>query len=99
MLSTGADPGQEVQNLANKMSMSSKLIIRSLGQGQGESACLAIQEGIEQGKWVFLQNCHLASSFMPKLEQLFESIPENCNKDFRMWLTTAPSKVFPVTIL
>lgn len=54
MLSTGADPGQEVQNLANKMSMSSKLIIRSLGQGQGESACLAIQEGIEQGKWVFL---------------------------------------------
>ena len=36
---------------------------------------------------------------MPKLESLFENIPEGCNKDFRMWLTTAPSKVFPVTIL
>lgn len=36
---------------------------------------------------------------MPKLENLFENIPESCNKDFRMWLTTAPSKVFPVTIL
>ena len=31
VLSTGADPRVEVENLASKMSMSSKLIIRSLG--------------------------------------------------------------------
>jgi hypothetical protein len=36
---------------------------------------------------------------MPKLESIFEGISEHCNKDFRMWLTTAPSKVFPVTVL
>jgi dynein heavy chain len=36
---------------------------------------------------------------MQQLETLFETIPESCNKEFRMWLTTAPSKVFPVTIL
>jgi len=33
VLSTGADPRVEVENLANKLSMSNKLVIRSLGQG------------------------------------------------------------------
>jgi dynein heavy chain len=47
VLSTGADPRVEVETLATKMSMNSKLIIRSLGQGQGEFAIQAIQEGIE----------------------------------------------------
>lgn len=54
ILSPGADPRVEVETLAVKMSMTQNLIIKSLGQGQGESACQAIKESIQLGKWVFL---------------------------------------------
>ena len=36
---------------------------------------------------------------MTKLEQIFETLDEDCHKDFRLLLTTAPFKLFPVTIL
>lgn len=51
-----------------------------------------------EGKWVLLQNCHLAPSFMPELERILENA-ENINKDFRIWLTSMPSNIFPVAIL
>lgn len=56
---------------------------------------------IEEGKWVILQNCHLAKSFMPELERIFESTISTLTPDdqFRIWLTTAPSDVFPVSLL
>lgn len=56
----------------------------------------------EEGSWVLLQNCHLAPSFMPELERILENMelqPENVNDDFRIWLTTMPSEVFPPSIL
>lgn len=53
---------------------------------------------------MFLQNCHLAPSWMGELERIFEGIPENpvgneFNKEFRLWLTSMPSNTFPVSIL
>jgi len=42
----------------------------SLGQGQGELAEKAIKSSMAEGKWVLLQNCHLAPSFMPDLERI-----------------------------
>jgi len=36
---------------------------------------------------------------MPRLELISENIPETTNPEFRLWLTTAPSKVFPVSVL
>jgi len=35
---------------------------------------------------------------MPELERILENA-ENINKDFRIWLTSMPSNIFPVTIL
>jgi len=51
------------------------------------------------GTWVVLQNCHLAPSFMPTLDALFEEVVPNPESSFRIWMTTEPSDKFPVTIV
>uniref|UniRef100_A0A8C3CZ11 Dynein axonemal heavy chain 1 n=1 Tax=Cairina moschata TaxID=8855 RepID=A0A8C3CZ11_CAIMO len=97
VLSPGTDPAADLYKFAEEMKFSKKLSAISLGQGQGPRAEAMMHSAMEQGKWVFFQNCHLAPSWMPSLERLIEGI--NPNKDFRLWLTSLPSNHFPVSIL
>ena len=97
-MSPGADPRLEITNLAERTGFKDSLASLSLGQGQGEIAEKAIKNAMTEGKWVLLQNCHLAPSFMLELERILENA-ENINKDFRIWLTSMPSNIFPVAIL
>jgi len=100
VLSTGADPTMYLYNLAKELGVYERLRMISLGQGQGPIAEALISSARESGDWVCLQNCHLASSWMPELEKILESHQSmKLNDDFRLWLSSMPSKVFPPSIL
>jgi dynein heavy chain len=57
---------------------------------------------MQEGNWVMLQNCHLLESWMSSLEKIvleFGEQKETTNPDFRLFLTSMPSKAFPVAVL
>lgn len=74
----------------------------SLGQGQGPVAEDMIAKSVVAGEWVFLQNCHLAASWMINMESIVKNINEGvtpCHNNFRLFLSSMPAKTFPVSVL
>jgi len=99
ILSPGSDPVAGFKRFAEESNMSKKSEEISLGRGQGEKAEVMINENLNRGGWVLLMNCHLAISWMPRLEAICESIDDTKHRDFRLWLTSNPTPYFPTPIL
>ncbi|XP_013362490.1 PREDICTED: dynein heavy chain 14, axonemal isoform X4 [Chinchilla lanigera] len=77
--------------------------IISLDQGQVAKAEEIIVKALsKRQQWVFLQNCHLAASFMPRLCAIVESFnrPDvTIDPEFRLWLSSKSDSSFPIPIL
>ena len=98
ILSPGSDPMGAVLRAGELLNTQVDPI--SLGQGQGPKADALIAKAKLKGTWVVLQNCHLAPSYMTTLEKVCEELdPEDTHPGFRLWCTTYPSEVFPVSVL
>jgi dynein heavy chain len=99
ILSPGADPLADVQKLVETIGLGmNKFRFLALGQGMEEQAQQYIEGGSMKGQWVMLQNCHLLTSWLKKLEIIFDSLNKP-DKAFRLWLTTSPTDKFPLGIL
>ncbi|XP_052105827.1 dynein axonemal heavy chain 6-like isoform X2 [Mytilus californianus] len=104
ILSPGTDPASQLIRFAKEERGSTvHLDMISLGRGQGPKAEELINKAkILKGRWVFLQNCHLASSWMPRLQAIvekFNASTEEVDKQFRLWLSSNPDPCFPISIL
>ncbi|CAH8871669.1 unnamed protein product [Trichobilharzia szidati] len=102
ILSTGSDPMNQFQKFAKEYGYSERVHSVSLGQGQGPKAEKLIEEASKTGDWVFLQNCHLAASWMIRLEEIVKQRAENprsTHVDYRLYLSSMPAKSFPIFVL
>jgi dynein heavy chain len=105
ILSTGSDPIAALMKFAGgkDVNMAERLHTISLGQGQGPIAEELIKKTTISGDWLFLQNCHLAKSWMGRLETILKELSaENgdaVHPTFRLFLSSMPSKVFPISVL
>ncbi|XP_038615472.1 dynein heavy chain 6, axonemal [Tachyglossus aculeatus] len=102
ILSTGSDPMGAFLRFAKESGYSERVQSISLGQGQGPIAEKMIRDALRTGNWVFLQNCHLAVSWMVSMEELIKSFTEpsvTIKDSFRLFLSSMPSETFPVTVL
>uniref|UniRef100_A0A3B4T6A4 Dynein axonemal heavy chain 6 n=1 Tax=Seriola dumerili TaxID=41447 RepID=A0A3B4T6A4_SERDU len=102
ILSTGSDPMGAFQRFAKERGCIDRVESISLGQGQGPIAEKMIHAALRSGNWIFLQNCHLAVSWMLAMEELIKTFTEpdtSIHENFRLFLSSMPTKVFPVTVL
>ena len=100
VLTTGADPTRMLLDFAEHKQK--KFQIVSLGQGQGPRAEALIASAKKTGDWVVLQNCHLATSWLPKMEKIIDDLAlstTTVHDEFRLWLNSKPAKEFPVATL
>jgi dynein heavy chain, axonemal len=102
LLSAGADPTDSILQLCRKRKCSMVATI-SMGEGQERPAMAAIVKAAEHGGWVLLQNCELGLELMEKMEDILvaydEGPTDNFSKDFRLFITAAPDKNFPLGLL
>ncbi|XP_053147968.1 dynein axonemal heavy chain 6 isoform X2 [Hemicordylus capensis] len=102
ILSTGSDPMGAFQRFAKERGYLERVQSISLGQGQGPIAEKMIKDAMKTGNWIFLQNCHLAVSWMLAMEELIKTFTEpnvSIHEDFRLYLSSMPCDTFPVTVL
>lgn len=101
VLSPGADPTEQLKAYAIE-TKKTEIGIISLGKEQEFRAEKELNEAKKAGRLLLLQNCHLAKSFMPKLENLvsrFEEEEATIHQDFRLLLSSMPADYFPISIL
>merc|ERR1711871_1423396 len=102
LLSVGADPTDAIIQLCRKRKCNLVATI-SMGEGQEKPAMAALQTAAASGGWVLLQNCELGLELMDKMEDIMVAYAEGpaseFHEDFRLFITAAPDKNFPLGLL
>ncbi|XP_076986007.1 dynein axonemal heavy chain 14, partial [Tamandua tetradactyla] len=102
--SHGNDPTSLLRRFAQELKGTlNHLTMISLGRDQAAKAeDLIVKALIKKEQWVFLQNCHLAATFMARLCTIIESFDHTdmtTDPEFRLWLSSEPDSSFPISVL
>ncbi|KAK7114139.1 dynein axonemal heavy chain 5-like isoform X2 [Littorina saxatilis] len=96
LLSMGSDPTVSIESLAKKHRLELRAI--SMGQGQEIHARRMLQQGMTQGGWLMLQNCHLSLDYVQEvMDNIIEA--DQVEETFRLWVTTEEHPKFPISFL
>jgi dynein heavy chain len=102
ILSPGANPVVDVQNLCRKNGIDPNKMLHSvaLGDGQDIVALTKLELGHKEGHWIFLQNIQLMPDFLKTLEKILDSYAmEGSHQQFRLFLSSDPVKTIPIGLL
>jgi len=102
ILSPGANPVLDVQQLCQKEKMDPVKHLHqiALGQGQDVVAHQKLDMANKEGHWVMLQNVHLMPDFLIELEKKLALFAvEGSDPQFRLFLTSDPSNSIPIGLL
>eukprot|EP00462_Mataza_sp_D1_P007532 CAMPEP_0175123998 /NCGR_PEP_ID=MMETSP0087-20121206/2542_1 /TAXON_ID=136419 /ORGANISM="Unknown Unknown, Strain D1" /LENGTH=4569 /DNA_ID=CAMNT_0016405727 /DNA_START=105 /DNA_END=13811 /DNA_ORIENTATION=+ len=99
MLTPGADPTTQLEELAKKKGVLIHAV--SMGEGQEPFAKKAVDLSMEEGGWALLQNCHLGLGFMRTMDEELQKAKaeKEVHEAFRLWITCEPHKDFPINLL
>ncbi|CAI9737451.1 cytoplasmic dynein 2 heavy chain 1-like isoform X1 [Octopus vulgaris] len=97
IISPGADPSHDLQELAAQTIGSDRYYQVAMGQGQANVALELLRQAAHDGDWLCLKNLHLVTSWLPVLEKEINSLKPN--NGFRLWLTTEVHPHFPSVLL
>ena len=97
LLAPGSDPTNTIDELARKKRIQTQKV--SMGEEQEIIATKFIADGMRDGFWVILNNCHLSLEFMAEMEDILNPKDKVIHDTFRLWITCEPHKEFPLGLL
>lgn len=74
ILSPGIDPIDTLWMFAERLGYSQSMQMISLGADQGDFIENALVKAQKQGSWICLQNCHLNTEWLAKLENIWKNM-------------------------
>lgn len=102
ILPSYSSPLSLVSAYASARGYTSKFVALSMGNGRPNEVNVEVlvTQARRDGGWVFLQNCHHAGRWIPRLERICEDLSLSATSlDFRLWLSSCSTPDFPISIL
>ncbi|KAG7470921.1 hypothetical protein MATL_G00119020 [Megalops atlanticus] len=97
VISPGADPSQELLELASETVGRENYHEVAMGQGQADIAIHTLKECARNGEWLCLKNLHLVTAWLPLLEKELNVLQPK--EGFRLWLTAEVHPKFTPILL
>uniref|UniRef100_A0AAF5DHG2 Cytoplasmic dynein 2 heavy chain 1 n=1 Tax=Strongyloides stercoralis TaxID=6248 RepID=A0AAF5DHG2_STRER len=94
----GADPSQDLEELASQIIGIERYIQISMGQGQQEVAIKSLNKACEEGLWLCIKNIHLVPQFLIQLQKEL-ALASQRHSSFRLWITSECDETFPATLV
>ncbi|MGH0159576.1 UNVERIFIED_CONTAM: hypothetical protein FKN15_075087 [Acipenser sinensis] len=85
IISPGADPSQELLELASEVIGKEYYHEMAMGQGQADIAIQTLKECARNGEWLCLKNLHLVTAWLPVLEKAPPGLKKNLMRTYESW--------------